>query len=138
MVAAATCGQRQRCCLIYDFKGDALTGHGDIMENFGYILTEAPFLILIVWAAVKLVRWRRFRENRPWFSDKDQQMLFHAARYGPDRWEFYPRFVLAVLAVTTLGSLQIVALAPLGAAVLAGTFLLTSAAVVHGVMLREP
>jgi hypothetical protein len=124
--------------LKYDFKGDALTGHGDIMENFGYILSEAPFLILIVWSAVKLVRWRRSRENRPWFSDRDQQMLFHAGRYCPGRWEFYPRFVLAVLAVTTLGSLQIVALAPLGAAVLAATFLLTSAAVVHGVMLREP
>ena len=107
------------------------------MENFGYVLSEAPFLVLIIWSAVKLVRWRRFRDNRPGFSDQDQQILFHAARYRPDRWEFYPRFVLAVLTVTTLGSLQMIALAPLGAAILAGTFLLTSAAVVHGVMLRE-
>jgi hypothetical protein len=108
------------------------------MEDFGYILSEAPFLILIVWSTVKIVRWRRSRDNRPGFSVSDHHMFFHAARYGPEHWQFYPRFVLAVLAVATLGSLQIIALAPLGAAVLAGVLLLTSATIVHGVMLDEP
>lgn len=108
-----------------------------IMENFGYFLSEAPFLILIVWSSVKLVRWRRSRENRPWFSDKDHHMLFHAAQYGPEHWKFYPRFILAVLAVTALGLLQIIALAPLGAAILAGALVLTSAAIVHEVILRK-
>ncbi|MGH7855021.1 MAG: hypothetical protein ACREP3_16350 [Candidatus Binatia bacterium] len=107
------------------------------MEDFGYVLSEAPFLILIVWSTVKLVRWRRSRENRPWFSANDQHMLFHAAQYGPDNWQFYPRFVLAVLTVTSLGSLQIIALAPVGAAILAGVLVLTSSAVVRGLMLRE-
>jgi hypothetical protein len=107
------------------------------MEDFGYILSEAPFFILIVWSTFKLVRWRRFRENRPGFSDHDHHMFFHAAQYGPDHWQFYPRFVLAVLAVTTLGSLQIIALAPLGAAILAGAFVLTSAAIVYEVILRK-
>jgi hypothetical protein len=108
-----------------------------IMENFGYILSEAPFLILIVWSVVKLVRWRRSRDNRPAFSDNDRYMLFHAAQYGFEHWQFYPRFVLAVLGVTTLGSLQIIAMAPVGAAILAGVLILTSTAVVHGLMLRE-
>ncbi len=108
-----------------------------IMENFGYILSEAPFLILIIWSAVQLVRWRRCRDNRPKFSDNDHYMLFRAAQYGPHHWQFYPRLALAVLAVTALGSLQIIALAPLGGAILAGVLVLTSAAIVHGVMLCE-
>ena len=107
------------------------------MENFGYILSEAPFLILIIWSAVQFVRWRRSRDNRPGFSDNDHYMLFRAAQYGPDRWQFYPRFALAVLAVTTLGSIQIIALAPLGGAILAGILVLTSAAIVRSIMLCE-
>jgi hypothetical protein len=108
------------------------------MENFGYILAEAPFLILIVWSTFKLVRWRRWRDNRPGFSASDQRMFFHAAQYRPGHWQFYPRFLLAVLAVTALGGFQMMALAPLGAAILTGVLVLTSLAVVHSIMLGEP
>ncbi len=107
------------------------------MEKLGYILSEAPILILAVWSAVWIVRWRRSRENRPWFNHQDQRLLFHAAQYRPDTWQFYPRFILAVLAVAILGFVQITLLAPLGAAIGTGAFILTSAVIVHGVLLRH-
>ena len=108
-----------------------------LMEEFGYLLSELPVLVLMIWAAVKIIHWRRARENRPRFNEADRFMLFQAGRYGPDRWQFYPRFVLAVLAVSLLGSLQMVVLAPFGAAIVTGAFVLTSTAVVHGVLLRD-
>ena len=107
------------------------------MEKFGYFLSEAPVLFLMIWLAVRLVRWRRSRENRPCFNEVDRRVLFHAAQYRPDTWQFYPRFAFTVFAVATLGSLQIFVLAPLGAAIITTALVLTSAAIVHGVLLRE-
>ena len=108
------------------------------MEDIGYILSEAPFLALIIGLPVKLVSWRRLRAHRPSFSDHDRQTLFHAAPYGPDHWQFYPRFLLAVLSVTAIGLLQFIALAPFGAAVLTAILVLTSAVIVRGVLLGSP
>ena len=108
-----------------------------LMEKLGYLLSELPVLALIIWLTIKIVHWRRARENRPRFNEADRRMLFHAAPYGPDRWQFYPRFVLAVLAVGILGSFQMAVLAPLGAAIVTGVVVLTSAAVVQGVLLHD-
>ena len=107
------------------------------MEDIGYILSEAPFLALIIGFTIKLVSWRRARANRPSFSDHDRRALFQAAPYGPEHWQFYPRFLLAVTSVMTLGSLQFVALAPLGAAALTATLVLTTAVIVRGVILAQ-
>ena len=108
-----------------------------IMEKFGYLLSEAPVLFLMIWLAVRVVHWRRSRENRAAFNDADRRMLFHAAQYRPDTWPFYPRFALAVFAVVALGSLQVFVLAPLGAAIVTTTLVLTSAAIVYGMLLGE-
>jgi hypothetical protein len=120
-------------------QGGALNEHINLMliEKFGYVLSELPVLVLMIWVAVKIVRWRRARENRPPFNEADRRMLFHAAQYGPDCWQFYPRFVLAVLAVSVLGFFQLAVLAPLGAAIVTCAFVLTSSAIVHGVLLRD-
>jgi hypothetical protein len=107
------------------------------MENFGYILSEAPLFVLIVWFTVRFIRWRRSRENRPGFSDSDKHVLFHAGQHAPKQRQFYLRFLVTVFAVTALGSLLMVVLAPFGAAILAGVLVLTSAAVVHEIMLSD-
>lgn len=107
------------------------------MEDIGYLLSEAPFLALIIGLAVKLVRWRRARNNQPSFSEHDHRALFQAPPYGPQHWRFYPRFVTAVVGVVATGLLQFVTLAPLGAAVLTATLVLTSATIVRGVILAE-
>lgn len=105
------------------------------MENFGYILSEVPFLALIVVFTVRLIRWRRSRINRPLFGDHDRRMLKQKPHYAPSQWQFYPRFLLAVVAVLAVSLLQLITLAPLGAAVLTSTLVLSSAAIVRRVLL---
>jgi hypothetical protein len=105
-----------------------------LMEKLGYVLSELPVLILMIWSAVKIVHWRRAREGRRPSNELDRRILSRDARYRPDDWQFYPRFVLAVLAVAIVGGLQIMLLAPLGAAIVTGVFVLTSAAIVHGTL----
>ena len=107
------------------------------MEDIGYILSEAPFLVLIIVLAIKIVAWRRERLHRPAFSDQDRRALFRAAAYGPEQWQFYPRFLLAVFGVLAAGWLQFIALAPLGAAVLTATLVISSAAIVRSVLLSR-
>ena len=108
-----------------------------IMDNIGYFMSEAPFLVLIIASTVKLVAWRRSRANRPVFGEEDRRVLSQTAHYGPSRWEFYPRFVLAVFAVLAVSLLQFIALAPLGAAVLTATLVLSSAAIVRALLLTS-
>jgi hypothetical protein len=105
-----------------------------LMEKIGYLLSELPVLILMIWLAVKIVHWRRTREGRPPASRADRRIMSRGARYRADDWQFYPRFVLAVLAVVITGGLQIMVLAPLGAAIVTGVLVLTSAAIVHGAL----
>ena len=107
------------------------------MEHVGYVLSEAPFLTLIIALAVKLVAWRRSRARRPIFGESDRRVLSQTAPYGPSHWQFYPRFLLAVFGVFAVSLLQFVALAPLGAAVLTATLIVSSAAIVRGVLLTE-
>ena len=108
-----------------------------LMEKLGYLISELPALILMIWLAVKIVHWRRAREGRPRSNETDRNFLSRSAPYGPVDWRFYPRFVLAVLAVAIIGALQIIVLAPLGAAIVTAAVLLTSAAIVYGALFRE-
>ena len=108
-----------------------------LMEKLGYLISELPILILMISIAVKFVHWRRAREGRPLSNEADRRFLSRAASYSPVSWQFYPRFVLAVLAVAIVGALQIIILAPLGAAIVTGAFILSSAAIVYGALFRE-
>jgi hypothetical protein len=101
------------------------------IEKFGYFLSEAPALIFMTWFAVRWVQLCRKHKNQPIYMEKDWHLLRRPAEYGPLNLRFYPRFALAVLAVTTTGALEFFALAPFGAAILTGAFLLTSAAIVQ-------
>ena len=105
-----------------------------LVEKLGYVLSELPVLILILWSAWRIVHWRRARAGRRSFNEANRGTLASTAQYSPDDWEFYPRFALAVFAVAIIGALQVIFLAPLGAAIIAGVFILTSAAIVHGVL----
>jgi hypothetical protein len=107
-----------------------------VMEELGHVLSELPVLFLMMWFAVKIVQWRRARENRPQFSEDDRSMLFRQSPYPPDNWQFYPRFTLAVLGVMISGFLQVTILSAFGAAIITAIFVLTSAAVVRGVLLE--
>ena len=107
-----------------------------LMDQLGYILSEAPVLILMVWFAVRFVQLRRARENRPVFSENDRRILFRADGHQPRTWRYYSRFALAILAVTIVGFLEIIAFAPFGAAIVSGVLLLTAADIVRRILLR--
>lgn len=107
-----------------------------LMERLGYFISEAPILILMIWSSVQIVRWRRARQNRVAFNQHDRNLLFHSGSKRPNTLRFCARFLLAVVAVTMLAFVQLVVLAPLGAAIITGALVLTSAAVVYRVLLH--
>ena len=108
------------------------------MEKIGYILSEAPVFLFVVWFAIRLVQFRRYRNKRPIFTATDRRLLESRPRIDPSTVEFYCRFVVAVLAVTAVGLLEFIVLAPFGAAIVSGTLLLSSAAIVRHMLLLEP
>jgi hypothetical protein len=107
-----------------------------LMDQLGYILSEAPVLILMIWFAVRLVQLRRARENRPAFTEEDRRILFDASQNKGLTWHFYSRLALAILTVTTIGLLEIIAFAPFGAAIVTGVLVLTAADIVRRIVLR--
>jgi hypothetical protein len=107
------------------------------MENFGYLLSEAPVFVLVVWFAVKLVQFRRYRRNQPVFSETDHQLLFGRVKPDLSSPVFRLRMARAILAVTAAIYLEILVFAPLGAGILAGALIATSAAIVHQVLMLD-
>lgn len=107
------------------------------MENFGYVLSEAPIFVLIVWFAVKLAQLRRYRRNQPVFSEADHRLLFRQVKPDLSSPVFRLRMARAILAVTAAIYLEILILAPLGAGILAAALIVTSAAIVHQILMLD-
>ena len=102
-----------------------------LMDKFGCLLSEIPTLIFIVWFAVRFFQFRRRKKNQPSYCETDKQLLFGTPRQRPAKTAVYLRLALAVAAVTTIGVLEILVLAPFGAAIITASLLLTSTAIVH-------
>ena len=107
------------------------------MDRIGYFLSEAPVFFFVIWFSIRLVQYRRYRQNRPIFTENDRRMLFQRPKDQPSSFIFQLKLALAILAVTIVGYLQFIALAPLGAAILSCTLLLTSATIVRQLLLDE-
>ncbi len=101
------------------------------IEKFGYILSEIPVLFFVIWFAIRWVQLRRRHRNQATCNERDRYIILRQAEYGPQNWEFYPRFLLAVVAVMSIGMLEFITLASFGAAILSVTFLLTSTVIVR-------
>jgi len=105
------------------------------MDNLGYLLSELPALIFVVWFSVRFFQFRRRQKNQPTYSETDRRLLFGATKQPPANRSVYIRLALAIVAVITTGVLEIIVLAPLGAAILTGLLLLTSTAIVRHLLL---
>lgn len=105
------------------------------MENLGYILSEAPVFFLTMWFAIRIVHYRRYRRNQPIFSDNDRRLLFTRTKPNLESPIFRLRLARSILAVTAAIYLEIVILSPFGAGILAAALLLTSATIVHRILL---
>ena len=101
------------------------------MANLGYLLSEAPALIFVIWFAVRFFQFRRRQKQQAYFSDTDRQLLFGRRTERPITPGFYLKLSLAILAAAAIGTLEMITLAQFGAAILTGTLLLSGAAIVH-------
>ena len=102
-----------------------------LMDKLGYTLSEIPFLIFIVWFAVRFFLFRRRKNHQPSYSETDRELLFGKPRQRSAKTEVCLRLALAIVAVTTVGVLEFLVLAPLGAAIVTTSLVLTSTAIVH-------
>ncbi|HEX7228777.1 MAG TPA: hypothetical protein VF452_00175 [Candidatus Binatia bacterium] len=101
------------------------------MDKLGYLLSEIPLLIFIVWFAVRFFQYRRRKNHQPSYSETDRDLLFGTSRPHPPKTEVYLRLALAIVAVTMVGVLEFLVLAPFGAAIVTTSLVLTSTAIVH-------
>ena len=102
-----------------------------LMDKLGYLLSEIPLLIFIVWFAVRFFQFRRRQNHQPSYSETDRELLFGKSRRRPAKTAVYLRLALAIVAVTAIGVLEFLVLAPLGAAIVTTSLVLTSTAIVH-------
>jgi len=121
----------------YDFEKAKINRglNSTLMENLGYILSEAPIFFLILWFAVRLVQYRRYRRNQPIHTNEDRQMLSRSVKTNFASPVFRLKMARAILAVTAAIYIEMLILAPFGAAILTGALLLTSAAIVRRIVL---
>jgi len=106
------------------------------MEKIGYVLAEAPVFCFMIWFSIRLIQYRRSRDNRPIYGDRDRRMLFDAAKYPRGTRIFRFKLALTIAAVTAAALVEFIVLASLGAAILSGALLFTSAAIVYRLLLK--
>jgi hypothetical protein len=107
------------------------------MDKLGYIISEAPVFFLVIWVAVRLVQYRRYRNKQPLFSERDRAMLFPEKKidlHSPVRRVKFARCILLATAATYV---EFLILAPLGAAILCVALVLTTAGIVHGILFNQ-
>src|SRR5258707_13137603 len=114
-------------------QGDALeerTSHM-LMEKMGYILSEAPVLLFVIWFTIRLIQFRRRRKKQPIFSETDRWLLFGNPKRRSETIKFYLKLSLATVVAAAVTVIEFITLAPLGAAIITGVLLLTSAMILH-------
>ena len=102
-----------------------------LMEKMGYILSEAPVLFFVIWFTIRLIQFRRRRKRQPIFSETDRWLLFGNPKRRSETIRFYLKLSLAIVAAAAVAILEIITLAPLGAAIITGALLLTSGMILH-------
>ena len=107
------------------------------MEKLGYFLSEAPVLFLVGWFAFRLVQYRRYLNKQPIYSERDRSLLFRAPSDKTGSRAQLLKFGLASFLATVAGAIEMLFLGQFGAAILAGSFLLTVAAIVNNILLVD-
>jgi hypothetical protein len=102
-----------------------------LMDRFGYLLSELPTLIFIVWFAVRFFQFRRGKTISPPTPRLIGSCFSARPGSGRQKAKSICGWDSPFVAVTTIGVLEILVLAPFGAAIITGSLLLTSTAIVH-------
>ena len=88
----------------------------------------------MIWVAVRLVQYRRYRKKQPLFSERDRAMLFPENKIDLRSPVLRVRFARCILLATAATYVEFLMLAPLGAAILCVALVLTTAGIVHGIL----
>ena len=107
------------------------------MDNLGYIISEAPVFFLVIWVAVRLVQYRRYRNKQPLFSERDRAMLFPENKIDLRSPVLRVKFARCILLATAATYVEFLMLAPLGAAILCIALVLTTAGIVQGILFDQ-
>ena len=107
------------------------------MDKLGYIISEAPVFFLVIWVAVRLVQYRRYRNKQPLFSERDRAMLFPENKIDLRSPVLRVRFARCILLATAATYVEFLMLAPLGAAILCVALVLTTAGIVQGILFDQ-
>lgn len=104
------------------------------MDKIGYIISEAPVLILVIWGAICLIRYRRWRRQEPLYSADDAALFFPQNKIdlrSPATWLKFARCIALATAATCV---EFLTLAEFGAAILSVSLMLTTAGIIHRVL----
>jgi hypothetical protein len=107
------------------------------MDKLGYIISEAPVFFLVIWVAVRLVQYRRYRNKQPLFSERDRAMLFPENKVDLRSPALRVKFARCILLATAATYVEFLMLAPLGAAILCIALVLTTAGIVQGILFDQ-
>ena len=107
------------------------------MDKLGYIISEAPVFFLVIWVAVRLVQYRRYRNKQPLFSERDRAMLFPENKIDLRSPVLRVKFARCILLATAATYVEFLMLAPLGAAILCIALVLTTAGIVQGILFDQ-
>jgi hypothetical protein len=106
-----------------------------LLEKFGYMIWEVLMLACLVFGTLGWLALRRKMSGRPAFSKQDRALLFNTPPAPVSLPKLCLRFVLAVLLFSCIGAIEMSVFAPLGAAILSVSLLVSCAAVVNMTLL---
>jgi len=107
------------------------------MEKLGYIISETLVLFFMIWVAVRLVQYRRYRNKQPLFSERDAALLFPRGKFDLRSSIRRVKFARCILLATAATHLEFLVLAPFGAAILSVALVLTTAGIVNTILLEH-
>ena len=102
-----------------------------LLDRMGYILAEGFTLLTLISFTKGILRLRRGRRAGRFLSRADREFFFRPIKLTASAPVRFFRYGLIFLAVAILGAIEIIILAPLGAAIVTSILLLTCATIVH-------
>lgn len=106
-----------------------------ILEQMGYVLWEGLVLVCVVAGSLAFVILRRKISGRPARIHQDWKSLVNNSPAPVSKAKFCLRFALAVFLFSCIGLFETVVFAPLGAAILSVSLLVSCAGIVNIVLL---
>lgn len=102
-----------------------------LLEKLGYLLWEGLVFLCVITGSLGFVMLRRKWNGRPAFSSEDRDLLFNTPPAALSAPKLCLRFAMAVFLFCCIGALDMLVFAPLGAAIFAGSLLLSCAGIVN-------